>query len=202
MNPVQAKSGSGEAELPQWYLAINNQPNGPMTLSQVAEHVKSGQANSKSMAWTAGMTNWQAAGELDQLKPIFQPPVLQPPPLMPPPLSAAPLQNEGISLAQAAQAAKQSARRSTIDDWLPNKIKAAPGATLFGGKAMSAGEQIKAFADPIQGDMTPKIENTGLTHAQLTRMGRDSANLYLRFSSLIKSSSPRLDVDTTMLRPA
>lgn len=202
MNPAQSKPGAGEQELPRWYLAINNQPQGPMTTAQIADHVRAGQAGPKSMAWTAGMPDWQQASQLDELKSLFQPPALTPPPLTPPPLKVEATQGQVMSLAQAAAASQKSQpqARPTLDEWLPKRAKVQPLEAGFTGSVLNTKEQLISLSSPIKGDKTPKVEGTNLSVANVEKMTYFAVDMAMRVQSML-SLKPRHRIDVDM-RPA
>ncbi len=66
-----------------WYVALNQQADGPHTMQQLTALAKSGKLTTSTLVWQTGMANWQAAGELDALKSLFS--ASTPPPLPIPP---------------------------------------------------------------------------------------------------------------------
>jgi len=65
----------------QWHVAVNGQTQGPYGADQLAAGIAAGQVNASTLVWTAGMTNWMAAGQVPQLAGAFGPPA--PPPAPP-----------------------------------------------------------------------------------------------------------------------
>ena len=53
-------------------VAINNQPTGPFDLDTLADMANSGQLTSNSLVWKKGMAQWEKAGNVDELKTIFE----------------------------------------------------------------------------------------------------------------------------------
>ena len=63
-----------------WHIAVNGQTQGPFTGEQLAAGIASGQVNKQTLLWSAGMSGWQAAGQIPQLATVFGPAVPPPPP--------------------------------------------------------------------------------------------------------------------------
>ena len=63
-----------------WHVAVNGQTTGPYTADQLAAGAAAGQLTPQSMVWSAGMSGWQAAGQVPQLAAVFGPPTPPPPP--------------------------------------------------------------------------------------------------------------------------
>ncbi len=62
----------------EWFVRIADTQRGPLTLSEVADLVRSGDVTPETLTWKPGQATWIAAA---QVPGIFQPPVLdQPPP--------------------------------------------------------------------------------------------------------------------------
>jgi membrane protease subunit (stomatin/prohibitin family) len=74
-------SGPGPQALPPpppvWHVVEQGQSRGPFSLEQLREAAAGGRLERATLVWTAGMSGWQAAGELPQLASLFGPP---PPP--------------------------------------------------------------------------------------------------------------------------
>lgn len=52
-------------------VAVNGQPTGPFDLNVLKQMVTTGQFTTESLVWKAGMTEWQKAGTIGELKEIF-----------------------------------------------------------------------------------------------------------------------------------
>lgn len=82
----QAAAGPGAGAAPppppmtQWHVATNGQTSGPMSPPQLQSAIASGQVTRGTMVWCAGMSAWQAAGQVPQLAGAFGPPPPPPPP--------------------------------------------------------------------------------------------------------------------------
>lgn len=63
-----------------WHVAVNGQSQGPFSTEQLSAGAASGQISRQTMVWTAGMSGWQAAGQIPQLAAVFGPEVPPPPP--------------------------------------------------------------------------------------------------------------------------
>lgn len=61
-----------------WHAAIGGQSQGPFTLAQLQQAISSGQVDKATLMWSAGMSNWQPAGEVPQTAGLF---AAAPPPL-------------------------------------------------------------------------------------------------------------------------
>ena len=61
-------------------VAVNGQSTGPYDLNTLKNMAANGQFNAQSQVWKAGMASWQAAGQVQELAPIFT----QTPPPVPP----------------------------------------------------------------------------------------------------------------------
>ena len=86
-NTVASSSVGGHAPPPPppptsvaWYIAENGQTQGPFTSQQMASGIASGQIKPDSAVWTAGMSDWIAASNVDQLAGYFSPSPPPPPP--------------------------------------------------------------------------------------------------------------------------
>jgi hypothetical protein len=71
-----------------YFIGVNGQPTGPYDAAGLKALVEKGQLTRNSLVWKEGMTNWAAAGMVEELAPLFAaaPPPLpasQPPPPIP-----------------------------------------------------------------------------------------------------------------------
>ena len=66
------------------YLAIGTKQYGPYTMEQCEQMVEGGQLTEKTKVWKAGMTAWEPAGQVAELKPLFAPPAIPGMPPLPP----------------------------------------------------------------------------------------------------------------------
>ena len=62
-------------------VGINGQPYGPCDWNQLQQLVQQGQLTHDTIVWTQGMSQWQKAGEVQELTPLFQGPAPQMPPM-------------------------------------------------------------------------------------------------------------------------
>jgi membrane protease subunit (stomatin/prohibitin family) len=72
--PVSSTPASAPPPLPNaatWHAAINGQSQGPYTLAQIQSAIQTGQVDRATLIWSAGMSNWQAAGEVAQTAALF-----------------------------------------------------------------------------------------------------------------------------------
>ena len=66
----------------QYNVAINGQSYGPCNMQQLQQMAQSGQLNANTLVWTAGMSQWVAAGSVPELAALF---MATPPPIPPVP---------------------------------------------------------------------------------------------------------------------
>lgn len=71
-------------ETPIWMVANNGQQSGPYTVAQLQQLVHSGHFTPSSHVWRQGMVNWELAGNIAELVPLFGTVPPPPPPGMPP----------------------------------------------------------------------------------------------------------------------
>ena len=62
-------------------VAVNGQSTGPYTVAALAQMAASGQFTKDSLVWKAGMSNWVAAGTVQELASVFNSVPLVPPPV-------------------------------------------------------------------------------------------------------------------------
>ncbi len=65
-----------------WYLAMNGKSEGPMTVDEVANRIRSQQADAQTFAFSQGMSEWIPLGQISQFNQFFQAssPGVPPPP--------------------------------------------------------------------------------------------------------------------------
>jgi membrane protease subunit (stomatin/prohibitin family) len=68
----------------QYSISINGQTAGPFNWAQLQEMVNSGQLSKNIYVWKQGMANWDFAGNVQELAPLFA--LVPPPPPPPPPM--------------------------------------------------------------------------------------------------------------------
>ena len=69
----------------QYFVNIKNQQAGPFFVQQLAQMAQSGQITAQSYVWKQGMPQWELAGNVQELKPLFAPAMPQMPPMPPMP---------------------------------------------------------------------------------------------------------------------
>lgn len=71
----------------QYHISVNGAQSGPFTVPQLSQMVQNGQINVQTYVWKQGMPNWEMAGNVQELSPLFAPPATgaTPPPPPPPP---------------------------------------------------------------------------------------------------------------------
>ncbi len=74
MPPAQGAAPAAAPPPPPaaWHMAENGQALGPLSIEQLQAAVGSGRLMPTTLVWTAGMANWQPAGQVPQLAPLFQ----------------------------------------------------------------------------------------------------------------------------------
>jgi len=65
----------------QWHVAINNQAAGPFGYAELSDLAKQGALTPTSLAWSAGMENWENAGDIEYLSEIINKGQSTPPPI-------------------------------------------------------------------------------------------------------------------------
>jgi hypothetical protein len=65
-----------------YMVGINGQQIGPCNWSQLQQMVQQGQLTHQTYVWKQGMTQWQLAGEVQELTPLFQGSAPQMPPML------------------------------------------------------------------------------------------------------------------------
>lgn len=58
----------------QYHISVNGTQSGPFTLPQLSQMVHNGQINAQTYVWKQGMSNWEMAGNVQELTPLFAPP--------------------------------------------------------------------------------------------------------------------------------
>jgi hypothetical protein len=66
-------------------LAVNNQQAGPFDWNQLQQLAQQGQLTRQTYVWTQGMQNWELAGNVQELQPLFASAVPQMPGMPPMP---------------------------------------------------------------------------------------------------------------------
>ncbi|TBL34508.1 DUF4339 domain-containing protein, partial [Verrucosispora sp. SN26_14.1] len=64
----------------QWFIGVDGQRQGPFDLGGLAAQVAAGTLGPETLAWRAGMAQWQPAGQLPELASVL---ASVPPPLPP-----------------------------------------------------------------------------------------------------------------------
>ena len=74
----------------RWWLSVDGQPTGPLTLDELGSRLRSGEVSPRDLACAEGKTEWQPLGSIPELSSVITPPPAPPPP--PPGTGAAPPQ--------------------------------------------------------------------------------------------------------------
>lgn len=69
--PIQPGTTPPPIPTVAYNVAVNGQPTGPFDLNVLKQMVTTGQFTTESLVWKAGMTEWQKAGTIGELKEIF-----------------------------------------------------------------------------------------------------------------------------------
>lgn len=72
--PLTSVKPKVEPEI-QLFIAVAGQQYGPFDYQQCKQMVQTGQLTAQSMVWMQGMANWEVAGNVTELKPLFAPAV-------------------------------------------------------------------------------------------------------------------------------
>jgi membrane protease subunit (stomatin/prohibitin family) len=59
-------------QAPVWHVADQGQSSGPFSHAQVQEAIATGRLRTNTLVWTAGMGNWEPAGNIPALAALFQ----------------------------------------------------------------------------------------------------------------------------------
>jgi hypothetical protein len=59
----------------EYSVNINGKPSGPYSLEEIKQLAKSSQMDRETFVWKEGMSQWQKAGEVQELKSVFPPPL-------------------------------------------------------------------------------------------------------------------------------
>lgn len=70
-NPMQPGVTPPPIQGSLFHVAVNGQATGPYDISTLAQMASTGQITANCLVWKAGMTEWQKAGMIDELKPLF-----------------------------------------------------------------------------------------------------------------------------------
>ena len=73
----QTTSGAVPPPIPTaaYHVAVNGQATGPFDLTTLQQMAASGQLTADSLVWTAGMAQWEKAGNIEEMRFFFIPPV-------------------------------------------------------------------------------------------------------------------------------
>ncbi len=64
-----------------WHLAVNNRPEGPLTVDEVVNRIRAGQVRAQTLAFTQGMSDWTPLGQIPQFHSLFRDATQAPPPV-------------------------------------------------------------------------------------------------------------------------
>ncbi len=148
----------GTQLLADFYVMVNNQQKGPLSVEQIAQMKNNGSISSESMVWQNGMKKWGKAGEQQALKDLFN--VATPPPLTPPPLNQdnTNVSNDTIDINEMSDPNNipELSASDTVADWSEN-VLASMKVKSFGennGKYILFAQQSVSLKpiDPQYGD--------------------------------------------------
>lgn len=63
---------SAEPVLSEWYVAIDDEPQGPVTREEIRGHVAAGRVGSESLVWREGFDDWRPLREVAELKDLLR----------------------------------------------------------------------------------------------------------------------------------
>jgi GYF domain 2 len=64
-----------------YHVVMNGQSAGPFAAHQIQSGIAAGQVNKDTLVWMAGMEGWKKAGEVEELKGLFEGGGPSPPPV-------------------------------------------------------------------------------------------------------------------------
>ena len=103
-----------------WYYAVGSQQFGPFDVEAIKRLINSGLITRTTPMWRAGMENWSAAAEVEELKEAFS---TVPPPISPPTPTPAP--------AAAAAAATAMGAPRPVDPAVAALLELLPGLIAY-----------------------------------------------------------------------
>jgi membrane protease subunit (stomatin/prohibitin family) len=78
---VMAPPAMPQAQALRFWIALNNQPTGPLDAAALAAQVRAGGLTKDTLVWREGLASWIKAGDAPELMSIFGPPPIAPPKL-------------------------------------------------------------------------------------------------------------------------
>lgn len=66
--PAGADDGPAEQV---WHCAIDEQDVGPLSIAEIGRHIEGGRVDRESLVWKMGMDNWEPAGEVPEIRALF-----------------------------------------------------------------------------------------------------------------------------------
>lgn len=64
-----------------YHVAQNGAAQGPYTIDLLKQHASAGSLQTDTLVWSPSMSEWQAAGTVDELKSVFENSASSPPPI-------------------------------------------------------------------------------------------------------------------------
>ncbi|MDR2447232.1 MAG: DUF4339 domain-containing protein [Treponema sp.] len=78
------QTGTGQAALETRYnVAVENKPTGPFDMNELGQMAQKGRLTKESLVWREGLSQWEVAGNIPELAPLFQTTPASPPPAQP-----------------------------------------------------------------------------------------------------------------------
>ena len=59
----------------QWYVAIDNEPTGPHSITELKQLISDNDLSAKSLVWSEGMTDWTVAKDIKAINQLIPPPL-------------------------------------------------------------------------------------------------------------------------------
>lgn len=162
-------NGKSKINVPQtdWYVAVDDQQVGPLTVDQLKEKWDRGEIGPDSLCWRAGFSDWTTLSEVSQLASVFAPRPGKPVIVAPAPVSSSmgPVMNVPVESAFSAGGLTQSVRSempvmamgaepspAESGSWKPS------AASALASLAMQEVEALQKKPEPKKASSAPVLE--------------------------------------------
>lgn len=157
---------AGTSLFGDFYVMVNKQKKGPLSVKEIQQMVQDGQVNKSSFVWQNGMAQWGKAGEQQELASVFSAPPPPPAPqsATPPPPPSAPTitsnnhnsDNDILNTMADPKTIPMPSASDSVEDW-SNEVLSKFGLNSFGennGKYILFAQQSVSLkpTDPQYGD--------------------------------------------------